>query len=108
MKRYISNYTILPSGEEFVNHITTLSNDDMLISISPFDRELGNTHYAPLPLVIVPSTLYNKVKEIFLAASSREHFKLQLAMAGFNTSATGLAQVVVASLDFVNKSITQL
>ena len=63
MKRFISNYTILTSGKEYINHITTITDDNKLLSIEPFDRELGNTRYVPTPLCVTTSDHYNKVKE---------------------------------------------
>lgn len=107
MRRYISNYTILINGDEVINHITTVSDDGCLISILPFDRELGNTIYVPNPLCIASSDTLEQVKAAFLAATSREHFKTLLAESNIMCPKTG-DKAMVLSLDFNIKAFKQL
>ncbi len=107
MKRFISNYTILTSGKEYINHITTITDDNKLLSIEPFDRELGNTRYVPTPLCVTTSDHYNKVKEAFHASSSRQQFKQCLEGLKKHDAQEGNI-VIILNLDFSSKTITQL
>ena len=107
MKRYISNYTILGNGEEVINHITTVDNDGKLISILPFDRELGNTVYVPVPLCVTATSSLRKVEKAFLAATSREHFKTLLSEAKITSPEAG-TNTSVLSLNFNTKILTKL
>lgn len=106
MKRYISNYTLLANGEEFINHITTVGDDGKLASILPFDRELGNTIYVPTPLCVAAKDALDQVNELFLDATSREHFKAMLAKNNINSPCTG-DEVMVLALDFNRKLLKQ-
>lgn len=107
MKRYISNYTILGNGEEVINHITSVGDDGKMISIQPFDRELGNTIYVPLPLCVASNGTLTLVKEAFLNATSRVHFKTLLTKTGLMRPNTGDDTTVLA-LDFNTKTLKQL
>lgn len=107
MKRYISNYTILSNGKEFINHITTINDNGSLLSIEPFDRELGNTHYVPTPLCIATANVYDKIKRAFLACGSREQFKQHLKSDKCKKIEIGEA-VIILNLDFPNKTINEL
>ena len=78
MKRYIANYTILSSGELFINHITTINDDDTMVSILPFDREMGNTRYVNMPMCIATHEMLNTVKETFRDAANLNDFVLRL------------------------------
>lgn len=107
MKRFISNYTILGNGEERINHITTLDDDGKLISVLPFDRELGNTIYVPIPLCVTATGTLRQVKKAFLAATSREHFKTLLSQTKIKCPPVG-ADTVVLSLNFNTKTLINL
>ncbi len=107
MRRYISNYTLLANGEEFINHITTVGDDGKLISILPFDRELGNTIYVPMPLCVAAKETLDHVNEVFLGATSREHFKAMLAQSRIKSPCTGDESMMLA-LDFNRKQLKQL
>ncbi len=107
MKRYISNYTILSNGDVFINHITTVSDEDALISIEPFDRELGNTIYVPVPLCVTDSTSLEQVVQAFLEASSREQFMALHKAAGVEAAHKG-DEVAVLKLNFARKTTTKL
>ena len=104
MKRYISNYTILGNGEEVINHITTVTDDGALISILPFDRELGNTVYVPQPLCVAASGEIELVKKAFKDCASRQQLKQQLAALKVLRPQQG-DTVFVLRLDFANKII---
>lgn len=107
MKRYISNYTILASGDEVINHITTINDDGTLRSIAPFDRELGNTVYVPVPLCVATPQCLKRVEEAFLASISREHFKTLLSQAHITSAQTG-DDAIVLSLNFNTKITNRL
>ena len=107
MKRFISNYTILSSGEEVVNHIITLNDDGTLQSIEPFDRELGNTIYVPQPLCVAATGDVTTVEQVFHESPSRDYFKKKLV--GLNaTKPLPGALVAVVRLDFANNILNQL
>lgn len=108
MKRYISNYTILSSGKVFINHITTVNDDGTLLSIEPFDRELGNTHYVPTPLCIATASGYNRIKSVFLACASREQFTQCLRDTCKCQEIEAGTAVIILNLDFSSKTITKL
>ncbi|MBR5639308.1 MAG: hypothetical protein IKW83_06030 [Muribaculaceae bacterium] len=107
MKRYISNYTILGNGEEVINHITTVGDDGALISIEPFDRELGNTVYVPQPLCVAASGEIELVKKTFKECASRQQLKQRLA--ALNTSRPQQGNtVLVLRLDFAHNIINMI
>lgn len=106
MRRYISNYTILASGEERVNHITTLDDDGKLISIEPFDRELGNTLYVPIPLCVALAGSVEQIIEVFQRSASRRQFKQLLAATHLSWPQDGV--MTVLALDFAHNSTKQL
>lgn len=107
MKRFISNYTIMSDGEEVINHITTVGDDGKLISINPFDRELGNTVYVPQPLCVAATCAIKQVEKAFLAATSRENFKSLLSQEKVMPPKTGNVAIVL-SLNFNTKTLKQL
>jgi len=107
MRRYISNYTILSDGEEVINHITTVDDEGKLISIMPFDRELGNTVYVPAPLCIATASDMQLVKEIFEGCKSRQLFKQRLATLKASRPKQG-DKTVVLRLNFALNSINQI
>lgn len=107
MKRFISNYTILGSGEERVNHITTVDDDGRLISILPFDRELGNTVYVPQPLCVVAACEAHRVEEAFGESASREQLKQLLVNLKVSQPQAG-TPVMVLRLNFAHNIINQL
>ena len=107
MKRYISNYTILGNGQEVINHITTVDDDGQLISIVPFDRELGNTVYVPQPLCVTASSELELVAKAFNDSASRQHLKQRLA--ALNTARAKKGETVaVLQLNFAHNIITQI
>ena len=107
MKRYISNYTILGNGEEVINHITTVGDDGKLISILPFDRELGNTVYVPQPLCVAASGENELVKKTFKECASRQQLKQQLAELGTSRPKQG-ETVAVLQLNFAQNCVNQI
>ena len=104
MKRYISNYTILGNGEEFINHITTVSDDGALISIEPFDRELGNTIYVPAPLCVATTSQIELVRKAFEQCASRQQLKQRLAELKIAPPQQG-DSIAVLRLDFAHNLI---
>ncbi|MBQ3323733.1 MAG: hypothetical protein IJG81_02690 [Muribaculaceae bacterium] len=107
MKRFISNYTILADGNEVINHITTVGDDGRLISIQPFDRELGSTIYVPQPLCVATTSCLQIIQEAFNESASRQQLKQRLATIN-NHSAQQGDNVVVLRLDFAHNTLTQL
>ena len=107
MKRFISNYTILASGEELINHITTVGDDGTLISIHPFDREMANTCYVPAPLCVAAPDQKERIEEIFSTSPSREQFEQRLAELKELRPQFGDAAVVLR-LDFAQNRITTI
>lgn len=107
MKRFISNYTIFPNGEEVINHITTVNDDGTLRSIEPFDRELGNTIYVPQPLCIAATGDVTMVEQAFHESPSRDYFKKKLVELDATKPLPG-ALVAVVKLDFANNILNQL
>ena len=107
MKRYISNYTILADGNEVINHITSVDDNGRLISIQPFDRELGNTVYVPQPLCVASTAHIHLVEKAFKLCASRQQLKEQLAALNLTQPQQGDA-VVVLRLDFAHNTLTQL
>ena len=97
----------MASGDEVINHITTINDDGKLRSIEPFDRELGNTVYVPIPLCIATTRCLKQVEEAFLAATSREHFKTLLSQANIVPPQAG-NDAIVLSLNFNTKIINLL
>lgn len=107
MKRFISNYTILADGNELVNHITTLDDDGRLISVLPFDRELGNTIYVPQPICVAATNHIHQVEKAFKESASRQQLKMQLAALNISLPRQGDSTTVMR-LDFANNIINQL
>ena len=107
MKRFISNYTIFPSGEEVVNHITTINDDGTMRSVEPFDRELGNTIYVPQPLCIVAIGDMPQVEQVFHESPSRAYFKKKLVELNA-TKPQPDTLVAVMKLDFAHNILNQL
>lgn len=107
MRRFISNYTILCNGDEVINHITTVDDDSKLISIEPFDRELGNTVYVPQPLCIATASSTHLVEKAFNQSSSRQQLTQRLAANNISCAQQG-EPVVVLRLDFAHNTLTQL
>ena len=107
MKRYISNFTILPDGTELINHITTLGDDGKLMSILPFDRELGNTRYVPTVLCVARAADCAQVEKVFKEASSRERFAELLCQGGMVAPQEG-EKTLVLCLDFRTKIINEI
>ncbi|MBO4722166.1 MAG: hypothetical protein J5629_04450 [Muribaculaceae bacterium] len=107
MKRYISNYTILGNGEEIINHITTVGDDGKLISILPFDRELGNTVYVPQPLCIATNIDLQLIEKTFHECASRQQLKQQLATLKTSHPQHG-DTVAVLQLDFAHNIVNQI
>ena len=107
MKRYISNYTILGSGDEVINHITTVDDEGRLLSIEPFDRELGNTVYVPQPLCVVATGDIHLVEQAFDESASRKQLKQHLAALKASHPHQGDA-VAVLRLDFAHNIINQI
>lgn len=116
MKRFIANYTILVSGQQLINHITTVASDGTLIAIAPFDHELASTIYVPQPLCVAPSSALKAVEAAFHKATSRLHF-MQLLQATHtpnppSRTTTAAPQpgdaVAVLRLDFARNILTQL
>ncbi|MBR5118246.1 MAG: hypothetical protein IK100_06330 [Muribaculaceae bacterium] len=107
MKRYISNYTILGNGEEVINHITTVGDDGKLISILPFDRELGNTVYVPQPLCVATTSDLQLVEKTFHESASRQQLKQQLASLKTSRPQKG-DSVLVLQLDFAHNLINPI
>lgn len=107
MKRFISNYTITGSGEEFINHITTVDDDGRLVSILPFDRELGNTIYVPEPLCVVVSSEIHLVEEAFGDSASRKQFRQRLVNVETSQPQAG-SPVMVLRLDFAHNILNRL
>ena len=107
MKRFISNYTITGSGEEFINHITTVDDEGRLVSILPFDRELGNTIYVPEPLCVVATEDLPLVEEAFGDSASREQLKRRLLRQNRPQPQAGLP-VLVMRLDFAHNILNRL
>ncbi|MBQ6649248.1 MAG: hypothetical protein IJM66_10425 [Muribaculaceae bacterium] len=99
MKRYISNYTILASGDEVVNHITTVGDDGTLISILPFDRELGNTVYVPQPLCVAATSDIHIIEKAFHESASRQQLKQRLKQLNLPQPQAGIPATVLR-LDF--------
>jgi len=109
MKRYISNYTILYTGEEFVNHITTIDDDGFVVSITAFDREMGNTRYVPIPICITTTEHLDCIKKAFLKASTRQEFKSRLLQEiQNNIEQKKQEKVIVLSLDFKTRTINRI
>ncbi|MBP5688899.1 MAG: hypothetical protein J6X22_09715 [Muribaculaceae bacterium] len=107
MKRFISNYTILGDGEELVNHITTVDDNGRLISVLPFDRELGNTVYVPQPLCVAANSELHLVEEAFAESASRKQLKQRLVKLKVSQPHAG-TPVMVLRLDFAHNIINQL
>lgn len=107
MKRYISNYTILADGNEVINHITTVGDDGRLISIQPFDRELGNTVYVPIPICVTTTNCLKQVEKSFLDSSSCTQFK-EFLIKAHNAHPEADDLVTVLSLDFAHKTTKTL
>ena len=107
MKRYISNYTILGNGDEVINHITTVGDDGQLISILPFDRELGNTVYVPEPLCVTASSEVERVAKAFEDSASRQQL-MQLLAALNSPRAQKGETVAVLRLNFAHNIISIL
>lgn len=107
MKRYISNYTILSNGDELINHITTVGDDGCLISILPFDRELGNTAYVPQPLCVVATNDLQLIEKTFHECASRQQLKQQLAALSSSSPQQG-ATVAVLQLNFAQNNVHQI
>lgn len=107
MKRFISNYTILGDGKELVNHITTVDDEGRLISVLPFDRELGNTVYVPQPLCVAAISELHHVEEAFAESASRKQLKQRLVKLKVSQPQAG-TPVMVLRLDFAHNIINQL
>lgn len=107
MKRYISNYTILGNGDEVINHITTVGDNGQLISILPFDRELGNTVYVPEPLCVTASSEVERVAKAFEDSASRQQLKQLLAALNSPRAQKG-ETVAVLRLNFAHNIISIL
>jgi hypothetical protein len=107
MKRYISNYTILGNGYEVINHITTVGDDAQLISILPFDRELGNTIYVPKPLCVAATSDINVVEKVFHECASRQQLRQQLSKLEISRPQAG-TPVTVLRLDFSTNTLKPL
>lgn len=107
MKRFITNYTILPNGQELINHITTVNDDGTLLSIEAFDRELGNTIYVPVPLCVVALSDAPRVERVFHESPSRYYFKEKLVWQDATLVQPGTL-VAVMKLDFARNTIIKL
>ena len=107
MKRFISNYTLTGSGEEFINHITTVDDEGRLVSILPFDRELGNTIYVPEPLCVVATDDVPLVEEAFGDCASRQQLKKRLLKHNRPQPQAG-SPVLVLKLDFAHNILNRL
>ena len=107
MPRFISNYTILANGQLLINHITTIDDDGTLISIEPFDRELGNTIYVPQPICITNCFNLHIIEETFINSASRQQLELNLATLNLSHPQPG-DNVAVMRLDFARNTLTQL
>lgn len=107
MKRFISNYTILADGNEVINHITTVGDDGRLISIQPFERELGNTVYVALPLCVVATSDVARVESAFRESASRDFFKRKLVELNISRPKPGTV-VAILKLDFARNIIIKL
>ena len=95
------------SGDEVVNHITTVGDDGRLISFMPFDRELGNTVYVPDPLCVVAADGIQLVKGVFEQCASRQQFKQRLATLNVPRPEQG-DDIVVLRLNFAQNTIIQI
>ena len=95
------------SGDEVVNHITTVGDDGNLISVMPFDRELGNTVYVPDPVCVVAADDIQLVKEAFEECASRQQFKQRLAALNVPRPEQG-DDIVVLRLNFAQNTIIQI
>ena len=95
------------SGDEVVNHITTVGDDGRLISVMPFDRELGNTVYVPDPLCVAAADGIQLVKDVFEQCASRQQFKQRLAALNVPRPERGV-DIVVLRLNFAQNTIIQL
>lgn len=95
------------SGDEVVNHITTVGDDGRLISVMPFDRELGNTVYVPDPLCVVAVGDIQLVKDVFEQCASRQQFKQRLAALNVPRPERG-DDIVVLRLNFAQNTIIQI
>ena len=107
MKRFISNYTITSRGEEFINHITTVDDEGRLVSIQPFDRELGNTIYVPEPLCVVATNDALLVERAFGDSASREQLKQRLIKQNTPQLQIG-TPVLVLRLNFAHNILNRL
>ena len=95
------------SGDEVVNHITTVGDDGRLISVMPFDRELGNTIYVPDPLCVAAVGDIQLVKGVFEQCASRQQFKQRLATLNVPRLQQG-DDIVVLRLNFAQNTIIQI
>ena len=95
------------SGDEVVNHITTVGDAGNLISVMPFDRELGNTVYVPDPVCVVAAGDIQLVKELFEECASRQQFKQRLATLNASHPEQG-DNVAVLRLKFAQNTITEI
>ncbi len=107
MKRFIANYTITGSGVELINHITTVDDEGRLVSILPFDRELGNTAYVPEPLCVVAASEVRLVEEAFASSPSHRQLVSRLAIHQVSQPQPS-TPVVVLRLDFAHNIMTRL
>ena len=56
MQRLIANYTHILTDDgprRLINHVTTIDDDNRLVSVTPFTRELPNTRYIDRPVTIL-------------------------------------------------------
>lgn len=78
MKRIIANYTILPHRGIFINHVTTLDDNGLLVDIRHVEDELAYTRYMPGTICILPVGYKHLMEDPQLQGLSREQLYLRL------------------------------
>lgn len=74
MKRFLSNY-IYCDGKLWRNHIATIDDSDLLVSLEPIENEPANTYYAANPLCIINCRDVKPLLDTFRTAPDRNAFQ---------------------------------
>ena len=99
MRRYISNYIILPDASVLHNHIVSI-DDGRMVGLHQFSGELAYTIYVPNPILIIPEVNSYIVDNLFESSADLLEFCDLLSHCCLSQNIEHGDSVIAIELDF--------
>ena len=107
MRRYISNYIILPDASVLHNHIVSI-DDGCLVELQQFSGELAYTIYVPNPILIISEANSSIVENLFESSADLLEFCDLLLHCNLSQNLEPRDSIVVLELDFQQRYFSKL